>query len=368
MTDNYFLDINVIQPLPPNNVNRDDTGTPKTAVYGGVTRARISSQALKRAVREQFQQRHLPENELGRPTREVEALLTEAIKAKNSDVDAEALAKELWKAIKTTKAKENANSDEGDGKKSYLVFFSNKQVEALVDLAIGSQDAIDKKEARRVAAEANGLELALFGRMIADAPEINVDAAVQVAHGISTHAVELESDYFTAVDQFVDDPGAAMIGDIGFSSSTMYRYAAINLGELMTNLGDPQAVQQATDAFVRSFIMSMPSGKQNTFANITVPDAVLVVLRKGRPLSLAGAFERPVTAGSESGYVAASCSELAQYDKQLQENFVGAPVASFVVRTDNAGEELDAVADRVTLDELMNKLGEVLPSVVGEQA
>lgn len=118
MTDNYFLDINVIQPLPPNNVNRDDTGTPKTAVYGGVTRARISSQALKRAVREQFQQRHLPENELGRPTREVEALLTEAIKAKNSDVDAEALAKELWKAIKTTKAKENANSDEGDGKKA----------------------------------------------------------------------------------------------------------------------------------------------------------------------------------------------------------------------------------------------------------
>lgn len=367
MTDNYFLDINIVQPLPPNNVNRDDTGTPKTAVYGGVTRARISSQALKRAVRSHFRDNGVAVGDLGRPTRQVEALLADAVRAKDPEADADALGKALWKAVKSTKDKENAASAEGDGQKSYLVFFSNRQVEALADLAVASDGDIDKKEARRIASADNGMELALFGRMVADAPEINVDAAVQVAHAISTHGVELESDYFTAMDQFVDDPGAAMIGDIGFSSSAMYRYASVNVGELSSNLGDDDAVRKAVGAFVESFIASMPSGKQNTFANVTLPDAVLVVLRKGRPLSLAGAFERPISAGHSEGYIERSCAALADYDKQLQDNFAGEPAASFVVRTDLAGSELDSVAERVTLNELLSALDSTLaPALDGQ--
>ncbi len=51
-----YVDVHVLQTVPPSNLNRDDAGAPKQAVYGGARRARVSSQAWKRATRKSFGQ------------------------------------------------------------------------------------------------------------------------------------------------------------------------------------------------------------------------------------------------------------------------------------------------------------------------
>ena len=110
-------------------------------------------------------------------------------------------------------------------------------------------------------------------------------------------------DYFTAVDDCVseDNTGAGHLGTVEFNSSTLYRYAMVNVGKLQNMLGEktPEAVRAFADAFIRC----MPTGKQNTFANWTRPDAVYVTVRRDQPVNMAGAFEKPVRAGAQ-GYVA----------------------------------------------------------------
>ena len=130
----------------------------------------------------------------------------------------------------------------------------------------------------------------------------------QVAHALSVHAVDNEYDYFTAVDDHKnadddEDAGAGMIGTVEFNSSTLYRYATVDVDRLRDNLGDAEATRRAVEAFVRAFVQSMPTGKQNTFANRTLPDAVLVVLRDTQSINLVGAFEDAIT-GRDHGRVA----------------------------------------------------------------
>ena len=137
------------------------------------------------------------------------------------------------------------------------------------------------------------VDLALFGRMVADEPSLNYDAAAQVAHAISTHAVHNEYDYFTAVDDCTSEDnsgGRTHLGTVEYNSSTLYRYATVNAAELVRYLGEdtPKAVRN----FAEAFITSMPTGKQNTFANRTRPDAVYVTVRRDQPVNMAGAFEK----------------------------------------------------------------------------
>lgn len=370
MTSNYYLDINVVQPLPPNNINRDDTGTPKTARYGGVVRARISSQALKRAVRRDFRGQ-IDSGDLGRPTREVVNLIADAIGRLDPEIDAVARAKEVTELLLGAQKSVKDDSDGSSAPRNqYLVFLSNHQVQQLAELAVSTEGKLPKKDVVSAANSNHGIELSLFGRMVADAPELTVDASVQVAHAISTHQVELESDYFTAVDEFKpedSDKGAGMIGEVGFSSSTMYRYATLGLSELLHNLGDVTAAGRAARAFVRSFVMSMPTGKQNSFANVTVPDAVLVVLRRGRSISLAGAFENPVRS-TEGGFVRASCERLADYEHSIEDSYSDKPVAALLIRTDAAGGALDELAERVTLDEMIERVEAAAVGSLGDQS
>lgn len=147
------------------------------------------------------------------------------------------------------------------------------------------------KAAKAALSRDHSVDVALFGRMVADDANLNVDAACQVAHAISTHAVATEFDYYTAVDDQnpAEETGAGMIGTIEFDSATLYRYATINVPALLRSLGDTEATAQAVEAFVRSFATSMPTGKQNTFANRTAPDAVVVMVRPDRPVNLVGA-------------------------------------------------------------------------------
>ncbi len=355
------IDVHVIQSVPPSNINRDDTGSPKTAVYGGVRRARVSSQAWKRATRRDFE-RHLDTSEFGVRTKRAVELISQRISQQLpqlGDEASEARAKAVLEAAGLkTKAKRKA--EEGDAELTeYLVFFSNRQLDKLAELAVNSGDIPPSKaEAKKVLKEGNSFDLALFGRMVANDADLNVDAACQVAHALSTHAVANEFDYYTAVDDKNPDEetGAGMIGTVEFNSATLYRYATVSVAALQENLGNAEATGRAVEAFVRSFVESMPTGKQNTFANGTLPEAVVVILRDGRAVSLVGAFEDAVT-GKDGGFVKESSERLAVYAQEVAEAYPARMLATWVTRVGEQTSSLDALGDRVSFDELVAGVG-----------
>src|SRR5690606_18175231 len=248
-----ILDVHVLQTVPPSNINRDDTGSPKGAVYGGVRRARVSSQAWKRATREAFKN-VLDPAELGTRTKRVADLVAERIRELDADIPyAEAL--ELAAATvaaatgsKIEKPKRRKNDEEDAApESSYLMFLSARQRDGLAELAVQGRadikaflkDPENKKRAKQIANTGHSIDIALFGRMVADSSDINVDASAQVAHAISVHAADIESDYYTAVDdrRKDDEPGAGMIGTVEFNAATLYRYAAVDVDLLSANLG-----------------------------------------------------------------------------------------------------------------------------------
>ncbi|MGW1817367.1 type I-E CRISPR-associated protein Cas7/Cse4/CasC [Streptomyces sp. NPDC002125] len=341
-----FLDVHALQTVPPSNLNRDDTGVPKTAVYGGVPRARVSSQAWKRAARSYFSEEHLLDpGELGVRTKKIVEAVAERITRLDPSVSDEAalrIADETVKAtgLKTEVPKRKASAaKEGEPEPApeakYLVFLSTRQLDGLARLAVeGASDITahlankeTKAKAKEIADTHHSVDIALFGRMVADAADFNVDAAVQVAHAISVHRVENESDYYTAVDDENTDEetGAGMIGTVDFNSSTLYRYAALGVHQLAANLGEglrddeplTTPVRRAVEAFVHGFTASLPTGKINTFGHHTLPDAVVVKLRTTRPVSFVAAFEEPVR-GDQGGYVREASERLAEYIPDIE--------------------------------------------------
>ncbi len=367
-----FIDLHIIQTLPPSNVNRDDTGAPKSAMYGGVKRARVSSQAWKRATRKHFEG-HIDASELGfRTKRLVELLAPRIQEITGGDMtDAEARAARVLEALglklEKPRAKKNVEEAQQDQtpKAEYLVFLSSHQLDALAQLA-ATGDAVDKAAAKAVVKGKNGVDVGLFGRMVADAADINVDAAVQVAHALSTHAVDNEDDYYTAVDDEnpAEETGAGMIGTIEFNSSTLYRFATINVDGLRANLGDAAAAGEAAAAFVQGFTASMPTGKQNTFGNRTLPDAVVVMVRDSQPVSLVGAFEEAVPASAD-GYVRASCERLVAHARRTLPQFGAEPRLTWVTRGPEAAAAVDELGVAVTLSELAEKVRALVSETAG---
>lgn len=201
-TKRLYVDFHVLQTVPPSCVNRDDTGSPKTAVYGGATRARVSSQAWKHAIREMFKDEYmLNAEDIGSRTKKIADVVEKQIKLLAPDADAAKLAK---KVVKNTGFKVDEKS--GEDKLKTLFFLSEAQAKALAELAIA--DCNDPKQYKDALGTAPSVDMALFGRMVADAPSLNYDAAAQVAHSISTHAVQNEFDYFTAVDDCAPEDSA----------------------------------------------------------------------------------------------------------------------------------------------------------------
>jgi CRISPR system Cascade subunit CasC len=216
------------------------------------------------------------------------------------------------------------------------------------------------QEVKALADRDHSVDIALFGRMVAEIPDINVDAAAQVAHAISVHPVDNEYDYFTAVDDSkhdVEETGAGMIGTVEFNSATLYRYAALDVDRLQDNLGDAEATRRAVEAFVRAFTTSMPSGKQNTFANRTLPDVVLVKLRQTQPISFVGAFEDPIVEQATSGRVQQAVAQLAGYTVDVENAFGEPAVRSWVVRVGDRTEKAATLGDNVTMNDLVAAVG-----------
>ncbi|MDV6013053.1 type I-E CRISPR-associated protein Cas7/Cse4/CasC [Haloechinothrix sp. LS1_15] len=381
-----FIDIHVLQTVPPSNLNRDDTGSPKTAVYGGYRRARVSSQAWKRATRMAFGDR-LDDSDLGVRTKRIVQLLADAIEQSSPELADRAV--ELATAtmnevgIKTSvpsrKAKKGEDSDEPQAEATeesgYLVFLSRRQIDNLAAAAIDAAQAGDVKKALKdakvkdLANRDHSVDVALFGRMVADQADINVDAAAQVAHAISVHPVETEFDYYTAVDDTnpEEETGAGMIGTVEFNSSTLYRYATVNLGHLAANLGSTEAARRAVEAFVECFVRTMPSGKQNTFANRTLPEAVVAQVRDSQPINLVGAFEAPVRESGAEGRIKrasdALCAEAAEVERAYGER----PVASWVTRVGEDTASLDEMGTNVPLADLVSGVGELAAQRLGGQ-
>lgn len=352
MDKRLYIDIHVIQSVPPSCLNRDDTNSPKTAVYGGIRRARVSSQSWKKAMRDHFRD-NLEESEIGVRTKWIVPIIADKIKEKSPDSEnPEELAEEVLSKA-GVKVKE--------GQTGALFFISSGQAEALADIAL--TEDYSKKDVETVLNRGHTLDIALFGRMVADNPALNADAASQVAHSISTHKVSNEYDYFTAVDErsIRDDAGAGMIGTIEFNSSTLYRYATIAVHDLFVNLNEEEELTaKSVGEFVKAFILSMPTGKQNTFANRTVPDAVMICIRDDQPVNLVNAFEEPVKPASGGGFSDMSIERLGEFEKKVTADYVSEPV-----KICHIGRGLDDLGPSVSMDEAVGEVEEAVRSVMG---
>lgn len=333
MNNKLFLDINVLQTVPPSNINRDDTGSPKTAQYGGVARSRVSSQSWKKAIRTYFNENGDVKN-VGIRSLEIVQYLADEI----SKLVPEKPAEEVLKLADETL--NNAGIKTKDYHMRALFFMGATQAEALAKAAVDGTK--DKKELQALIKDNPAIDIALFGRMVADDPSLNEDASSQIAHAISTHAVQTEFDFFTATDDLApeDNAGAGMLGTVEFNSSTLYRYGNVAIHDLLRQLGNEEVVVNALKLFIEAFVNSMPTGKVNTFANQTLPHAVLVTVRSDRPVNLVGGFEAPVKA--KDGYIEQSISALREEFTRVGK-FVKQPEFTLTLGLDNVGIEQDSL-------------------------
>ncbi len=312
-----FIEIHMLQNFAPSNLNRDDTGNPKDTEFGGVRRARISSQCIKRAIRNEPVFSEKTTIEPGVRTRWLARDLAEKMeKAGKSKEEADKLAIAFAKELLGDMDKKEPQ------RSSVLAYLDEDEIQVAVDGIIkGGESAITglvKKLVKTMGEFTSAPDVALFGRMLARKPNtIKLDAACQVAHAISTHRVSMEMDFFTAVDDLKkdDETGAGMMGVTGFNSACFYRYARIDWNQLIENLNNDKALAKKTvEGFLLATLRAVPTGKQNSFAAQNPPDFVLGVVRKdGESWSLANAFEKPVKARRDGGYLSNSIEALDTY-------------------------------------------------------
>ncbi len=370
MSKNLFLDIHVLQTVPPSNINRDDTGSPKTAQYGGVTRTRVSSQSWKKAIRDYFLENGSSSN-VGIRSKDWFKELCEMCKESNqnmNDTDVlEKVAGNLAEALIDNKKNNRANevkklNDNLIKKLQYdlLLFLSRRQAQKFVDEIM--KNITDKKKLKNILSEEPSVDIALFGRMVADDPTLNEDASCQVAHAISTHAVRTEFDFFTAVDDLnKESSGAGMLGTVEFNSSTLYRYANVAIHEFNRQLdGRKDEVINSLKLLIKAFAESMPTGKVNTFANQTVPQVLMINLRTDRPVSLVSAFENPVK--HRDGYVKESAERLFDELKKV-EKFVDKPVLTLSVSLEDVQHGEDIKIEN-SMRELVEDFGNYLETAL----
>ena len=333
-----LLELHLIQNFAPSNLNRDDTGSPKDAYFGGTRRARVSSQSFKRAMRMDFKNREiLNSEEIGERTKRAHEAIRDLLVAAGKENDAaDKAAFNAVDAIIKTSVTKNKKGEE-EKKSSYLVFLGRDELQKMADVILSHWDAfekqiteqdaekdkkkprpveLDKTIAKSLEGALNGkraVDIALFGRMLADLPERNTDAAAQVAHALGTHALkQREFDFYTAVDDLKpnDNAGADMLGTVEFGSATFYRYIAIDLAKLRENLDDDALLLRGLEALLYATVYAAPTGKQNTFAAHNLPSLISAVVRQNAsPRNLANAFEVAVKP-SENGYVGQSIRKL----------------------------------------------------------
>lgn len=323
-----FIEIHMVQNFVPSNLNRDDTGSPKDCEFGGHRRARISSQCLKRSIRTNSIFAETTKVSTSKRTHYLADEITKQLSSPKYN-KSEAEARPITIELSSTYTKPDKKKPE---QSAVLIFISEDEISDIASQmnerwaeltgnenarkkAIGEIVAeMVKRYNNRVAAP----DIALFGRMLADEPKLNLEAACQVAHALSTHRVSMEMDYFTAVDdvrEANEEAGAGHINTMGFNSSCFYRYARIDWKQLLKNLNNDVALAKlAVEGFLRASLVAVPSGKQNSTAPLNPPSFILGVVRTdGMGWNLANAFEKPVAATRNISLVEASITALDGY-------------------------------------------------------
>jgi CRISPR system Cascade subunit CasC len=339
-----FLQLHLLTFFPPANLNRDDTGRPKTAVVGGATRLRLSSQALKRAWRTSDAFCSALAGHMGQRTQRIGEVVLAHVRAGGMD-EAKSLATAREIAAVFGEIKEIKDKDPAQIKQ--LAFISPEEraaALALADQALAGE-TIDAKGAGLLRSTDTAADIALFGRMLADSPSYNREAAAQVAHAITTHKVTVEDDYYTALDDLTtsaDGAGAAFLGETAFGSGVFYLYLCVDRTLLVKNLGgDATLASTALGALARAAATVAPNGKQNNFAAHGRASYVLAERGDQQPRTLAGAFARPVTGDDLIGK---SIEALDTFRTNMERAYGPAADATKIMQVGGSG----ALSDMVT--------------------
>ena len=355
---NMYADMYAIHSIPTANMNSDDNGMQKKVSVGGALRTRVSSQAWKKAIRDRFDERAF------RTKKDVALLVRKMMDIDNGITEAEASEKAgklLAEEVSLTK----------DLTTKALIMLSPSQIDNAARYALSCDSKkYSKKDVREILKKDNSLDLALFGRMVADDPALNVDAAVQFAHAFSTHRIEPEYDYFTALDdlQDKDEQGASHLDHTEYNASTFYRYANVNVNELIHNLNrNKEAGIAGTVEFIRNFVLAMPTGMQNRHANKTLPSYLMVSLRTDTPVNLAVAFEKPVIIrNNEYGYTDKSIERLEnEFNSTLK--MVDNPAATFVLNLESDDTKVKGAVTTENLNDLLQRVSETLTKAVQDE-
>ena len=336
-----LLELHILQSFPVSCLNRDDVGAPKTAIFGGANRARVSSQCLKRAIREHAHDSS-PSFFAGQRSRLIIEPLAKGLRTHGvSEPRDTEIAKQVGNFL--------AKTDEAAAKKDVLkvktlMFLSPSEIDAiakaLAELVKKDPKAkeLEKAVARacKSAALKDAADIAVFGRMVASDHSLTVEGAGLFSHALSTHKAENDIDFFSAVDdlQKADEAGAGMTGTLEFTSATYYRYVGLNLDLLgdADHLGALSADERRTvvDAFLRAAILAVPGARKNSMNAHTVPCYVLgLVKNNGQPLQLINAFEKPVS--SRNGLISDSISALKRHHEDLKNTWGIEPAAEISI-------------------------------------
>lgn len=296
---NTRIEFHILQSFPVTCLNRDDVGAPKTAIVGGVTRARVSSQCWKRQVRLAMPEFGI---KLATRTKQTESLFTRAcLEAGAEEKNALACGKKMAELLVD----------------DTLLFISETEAKAFAEYArdLGFDELkLKDKELAKVAKKAinpavDALDIALFGRMVAKAADMNVEAAASFAHAISTHKVSNEVEFFTALDDLQTEPGSSHMGSLEFNSATYYRYISLDLGQLAQALGEDD-LKKAIAAFTQALFVAVPNARQTTQSGASPWEFARVMVRKGQRLQVP--FETAVKA-KDGGFLQPSIEMLKTY-------------------------------------------------------
>ncbi|WP_434131207.1 type I-E CRISPR-associated protein Cas7/Cse4/CasC [Methylocaldum sp. GT1BB] len=312
-----FIQLHFLTSYPPSNLNRDDTGKPKTAKMGGEDRLRISSQSLKRAWRVSDLFKESLDGHIGTRTKLLGVKAYDRLQKAGISVEdalewAKAIADKFGK-LKSLTAEEKRKAGSLPEPEKIKVLLKELEIEQLVHVSRSEQEAIDalvdklahekrapdSEELGFLTKDTQAVDIALFGRMLASKPIFNVEAAAQVAHAITVHRVAVEDDYFTAVDDLNThelDAGSAHIGEFGFAAGLFYLYLCINRDLLIKNLsGNEELARKAIAGLISCAAKIAPSGKQNSYASRAHASYALAEKGPQQPRSLSVAFLKPIT-------------------------------------------------------------------------
>lgn len=334
-----LIELHILQSFPVSCLNRDDVGAPKTATFGGTTRARISSQCLKRAIREQAQDMS-PGLFAGHRSRLIIGPLAERLSSREvAEAKADEVAKQVGDYLATL---DKAAEKKGTLKVKTLIFLSPAELDALADaLAKTLKKKPKTKELEKLVAKAcksaalkDAADIAIFGRMVASDHSLTLEGAGLFSHALSTHKAENNIDFFSAVDdlQPTEEAGAGMTGTLEFTSATYYRYVGLNLDLLKQHLAALSLDERKSvvQTFVRASILAVPGARKNSMNAHTLPCYVLGLVKdKGQPLQLVNAFEKPIF--SKSGFVDASIAALKEHHEQLKKTWGIQPVVEVAI-------------------------------------